>query len=235
MTAAVLGPSFPLEDAAAMLGRTSAALLPAVEEMMAAGLLAAVDDGFCFRHELLRRAVRDTIPPPGRTALHRQYGQLLLRRGDAADRAAGHLLRAAQGGRAAALADLDTAVAQTLRSAPPTAADLAVRVLELTPSGGPDELPRAVAAAEALAAAGRLEQAGRIASDTLAKPLPPRRRRGCDARCRRCCARAAGPVTPPPRPAWCWPSRSCRATCATPRSPRSCRPWPGCGARGPGP
>ena len=95
-----------------MLGQTSAALLPAVEEIMAGGLLAAVDDGFCFRHELLRRAVRDTIPPPGLTALHRQYGQLLLRRGDAADRAADHLLRAAQGGRPAALADLDTAVAR---------------------------------------------------------------------------------------------------------------------------
>jgi DNA-binding CsgD family transcriptional regulator len=173
LTGAVLGPRFPLEDAAAMLGRTSAALLPAVEEVMAGGLLAAVDDGFCFRHELLRRAVRDTIPPPARTALHRQYGQLLLGRGDAADRAAGHLLRAAQGGRPAVLADLDTAVAQTLRSAPPTAADLAVRALELTPSGSPDELPRAAAAAEALAAAGRLDQAGRIAADTLAKPLPP--------------------------------------------------------------
>jgi DNA-binding CsgD family transcriptional regulator len=173
LTGALLGPTFPLEDAAAMLGQTSAALLPAVEEIMAGGLLAAVDDGFCFRHELLRRAVRDTIPSPGRTALHRQYGQLLLRRGDAADRAAHHLLRAAQGGRPVALADLDTAVAQTLPSAPPTAADLAVRALELTPSGRPDELPRAVAAAEALAAAGRLEQAGRIASGALAKPLPP--------------------------------------------------------------
>ena len=62
---------------------------------------------------------------------------------------------------------------QALPETPQTAADLAVRVLELTPSGGPDELPRAVAAAEALAAAGRLEQAGRIARDTLAKPLPP--------------------------------------------------------------
>jgi len=31
----------------------------------------------------------------------------------------------------------------------------------------------AAAAAESLAAAGRLEQAGRIARDTLAKPVPP--------------------------------------------------------------
>ena len=172
LTAAVLGPSFPLEDAAAMLGQTPAALLPAVEETIAGGLLTAVDDAFRFRQELLRRAVRDTIAPAGLTALHRQYGQLLLGRGDA-ERAAGHLLRAAHRGSPASLADLDTAVVRTLPSAPPAAADLAVRALELTPSGSPGELPRAVAAAEALAAAGRLEQAGRIATETLAKPLPP--------------------------------------------------------------
>ena len=173
VTAAVLGPSFPLEDAAALLGETPAALLPAVEETMAAGLLTAADDAFSFRHELLRRAVRATIPPPGLTALHRQYGQLLLSRGGAADVAAGHLLRAGHRASPASLADLDAAAAQTLRSAPQAAADLALRALELTPSGGPDELPRAVAAAEALAAAGRLDQAGLIARDTLAKPLPP--------------------------------------------------------------
>ena len=173
VTAAVLGSWFPLEDAAAMLGLTPAALLPAVEELIAAGLLTAVDDAFRFRHELLRRAVLDTIAPPARTALHRQYGRLLLGRGGAADVAADHLLRAAHRGSPASLADLDAAVARTLRSAPPTAADLAVRVLELTPAGGPDELPRAVAAAEALAAAGRIDQAAGIARDTLARPLPP--------------------------------------------------------------
>ena len=173
MTASMLGTSFLVEDAAEMLGGTTAALLPAVEELIAAGLLTAADDAFSFRHELLRRAVRDTIPAPGLRALHRQYGELLLSRGGAADRAAEHLLQAADSDSPASLADLDTAVTLTLRSTPQAAADLAVRVLELTPAGGPDELSRAVAAAEALAAAGRLAQGGRIARDTLAKPLPP--------------------------------------------------------------
>ncbi|HUN33949.1 MAG TPA: LuxR C-terminal-related transcriptional regulator, partial [Trebonia sp.] len=45
--------------------------------------------------------------------------------------------------------------------------------LELTPADDPDALSRAVAGAEALTAAGRLDQAARIASDLLAKPLPP--------------------------------------------------------------
>jgi predicted ATPase len=88
VTAAALGPSFLLEDAAMMLGQTPAALLPAVEELMAVGILGAAEDEFSFRHELLRRAVHDTIPPPGLRALHRQYGQLLLRRGGAGEGAA---------------------------------------------------------------------------------------------------------------------------------------------------
>ena len=170
--AAVLGPSFRLEDAAEMLGETPAALLPTVEEAMDSGLMAAAGNAFSFRHELLRRAVGDMIPRPARQALHRQYGQILLHRGETAALAADHLLQAAHPGDPASLADLDTAAVQTLRSAPQTAADLALRALVLTPPDGPEALSRAVAATEALAAAGRLDQAARLAHDTLAQPLP---------------------------------------------------------------
>jgi DNA-binding CsgD family transcriptional regulator len=174
VTAAVLGPSFRLEDAAEMLGETPAMLLPAVEEAMGTGIMAAAENAFSFRHELLRRAAREMIPRPARKALHRQYGEILLRRGDsAALAAADHLLQAAHPGDPASLADLDKAAAQTLGAAPQTAADLALRALELTPPANPGALARSVAAAEALAAAGRLDQSARIACDMLAKPLPP--------------------------------------------------------------
>jgi DNA-binding CsgD family transcriptional regulator len=173
VTAAVLGPSFRLEDAAEMLGETPTALLPTVEEAMDAGIMAAADNAFSYRHQLLRRAVAEMIPRPARKALHRQYGQILLGRGDPAAQAAGHLLQAAHPGDPASLADLDTAAAQTVRSAPQTAADLALRALELTPSADQGTLSRAVAAAEALTAAGRLDEAARAAQHTLAKPLPP--------------------------------------------------------------
>jgi DNA-binding CsgD family transcriptional regulator/tetratricopeptide (TPR) repeat protein len=173
VTAAVLGPSFRLEDGAEMLGETPAALLPAVEEAMRAGIIDAAGNAFAFRHQLLARAVGDMIPRPARKALHRQYGHILLGRGESAALAAGHLLQAAQPGEPASVADLDRAAAQTLRSAPQTAADLAVRALELTPPADPGAVPRAVAAAESLAAAGRLDQAARTAQHTLARPLPP--------------------------------------------------------------
>ena len=173
VTAAVLGSSFRLEDAAEMLGETPARLLPTVEEAMDTGLMTAADNAFSFRHELLRRAVGEMIPRPARNALHRQYGQILLSRGEIAAPAAGHFLQAAHPDDPASLADLDTAAMQTLRSAPQTAADLALRALELTPPTDPGSLSRAVAATEALTAAGRLDQADRLAHDTLAKPLPP--------------------------------------------------------------
>ncbi len=172
-TAAVLGPAFRLEDAAEMLGQTPAMLLPAVEEAMDAAIMTAAEHAFTFRHQLLRRAVGEMIPPPARKALHRQYGEMLLGRGESAARAASHLLQAVRPGDPASLAGLDEATAQTLRSAPQTAAGLALRALELTPPGDPAALPRAVAAAEALTAAGRLDQAARLAGDLLAKPLPP--------------------------------------------------------------
>jgi DNA-binding NarL/FixJ family response regulator len=172
LPAAVLGPEFRLEDAAEMLGETPAVLLPALEEAMDAAAVTAAEHAFAFRHPLLRRAVSEMIPRPARDALHRQYGELLLSRGESASRAASHLLQAAHAGNAGSLAGLDTAAAQTLRSAPQTAADLALRALELTVPAGPDGLGRAVAAAEALAAAGRLDQAARISRNMLARPLP---------------------------------------------------------------
>ncbi len=172
VTAAVLGSAFRLEDAAEMLGETPATLLPAVEEAMDAAIITAAEHTFTFRHQLMRRAVGEMIPQPARQALHRQYGEILLARGESAARAAGHLLQAAQPGDPGSLAGLDIAAAQTLGSAPQTAADLALRALELTPPADPAELSRAVAAAEALAAAGRLDRAARIARDMLAKPLP---------------------------------------------------------------
>jgi DNA-binding CsgD family transcriptional regulator len=156
-----------------MLGETPAGLLPTLEEAMDTGLMTAAGNAFSFRHELLRRAVAETIPRPARKALHRQYGQILLNRGETAALAAGHLLQAAHPEDPASLADLDTAAAQTLHSAPQTAADLALRALELTPRADPGALSRAVAAVEALTAAGRLDQAARLARDTLAQPLPP--------------------------------------------------------------
>jgi predicted ATPase len=126
-TATVLGQAFRLEDAAEMLGETPAALLPTVDEVMDAGITTAAENAFSFRHPILRRAVGELIPRPARKALHRQYAEILLRRGESAALAAGHLIQAAHSGDPASLATLDRAAAETLDRAPQTAADLALR------------------------------------------------------------------------------------------------------------
>jgi DNA-binding CsgD family transcriptional regulator len=171
-TAAMLGRSFYLEDAATMLGTSPAALLPAVDEALTAGLLVAAQDALTFRHEMVWQAVSESLPRPVRQALHRQIGEMLLARGGSAASAAGHLLSAARGGDREALAGLDRAAVEVLPSSPAIAANLATRALELTAPGDTELIQRSLAAAEALTAAGRLEEATKLSYSALTMPLP---------------------------------------------------------------
>ncbi|MFI0999547.1 LuxR C-terminal-related transcriptional regulator [Streptomyces galbus] len=68
----VLGRTFPLSLAAAMLGTGTAALLPALDETVAAGLLTFADDGMSFQQPLVWRAVYESIPAAVRAALHQE-------------------------------------------------------------------------------------------------------------------------------------------------------------------
>jgi DNA-binding CsgD family transcriptional regulator/tetratricopeptide (TPR) repeat protein len=172
-TAAILGKSFSLDDAAAMLGESPAALLAPVEEALAAGVLVARQDTLAFRQELVRQAITENLPPPIRQALHRQAGEMLLALGDfAAPAAAAHLVSGARRGDAAALAGLDEAATKVLPSSPETAAQLATRALDLTRPSDPKRVARSVTAAEALLAAGRLDEAAELVQEALAGPLP---------------------------------------------------------------
>lgn len=172
-TAAVLGRSFRLDDVAEMLGEAPASLLPPLNEALQAGLLAAGTDDFSFRHGLVWQAVTESVPLPARLALHRQFGGILLAQGGSAVAAGAHLLASARPGDTAAIAGLDQAAIEALGTAPSTAADLALRALELTGPADPARLQRSARAAESLAAAGRLAEAGDIARVALAQPLPP--------------------------------------------------------------
>jgi DNA-binding CsgD family transcriptional regulator len=171
---ALLDGAFQLSDVTELLGAPPTALLASIDEAMSAGLLVADANSFAFRHGLLARAVAELIPPPVRRVMHRELGAILLRRRDSAGTAAVHLLEAAQDGDAASLTALDRAVREAAGSSPQTAAELALRALQLTSPSDTAALPRAVAAAEMLTAAGQLAEAARIARDTLALPIPAR-------------------------------------------------------------
>jgi DNA-binding CsgD family transcriptional regulator len=168
----VLGRSFRLEDAAEMLDLLPGSLLAEVDEALAARIIVADRDSIAFRHELLWQAVADSLPQPVARALHRQAGQMLLAHGEDTVAAARHLLAGAHRGDAVALAGLDRAVADAAQSSPTAAAEISVRVLDLTGPSDPARYARTVAAVRALTAAGRWEDAESVALPALLQSAP---------------------------------------------------------------
>jgi DNA-binding CsgD family transcriptional regulator len=67
--AAVLGRSFMLEDVSRMLERSSATLLPPLDEAMASGFVVAAEHRLAFQCDFLLRGVIESIPAPARGAL----------------------------------------------------------------------------------------------------------------------------------------------------------------------
>ena len=170
-TGALLGRSFRLEDAAAMLGEPPGSLLAEVEEALAAQIVVSAEDTIAFRHNLVWQVVADSLSSPVAQALHRQAGEMLLARGDATVTAADHLLAAARPGDPVVLAGLDRVAVEMLRFSPATAAELAVRALDLTRADAPERPARAVAAVRALTAAGLWDEAEGLARSGLAVPV----------------------------------------------------------------
>jgi DNA-binding CsgD family transcriptional regulator/tetratricopeptide (TPR) repeat protein len=171
-TAAVLGREFRIDDVAQVLGERPVAMIPLVNEAMAAGILRSGTDSFVFRHDLMRRAVAAAMPAPTRQLLHRQAGEIFVARGSAKN-AAAHLLKGARHPDAPVMASLEAAAAQLARSDPQAAADLLLRVLDLTPATDAGRFSGTVRAADALTAAARLDDAAALVRTALAWPRPP--------------------------------------------------------------
>ncbi|MCO5995484.1 helix-turn-helix transcriptional regulator [Actinoallomurus rhizosphaericola] len=170
---AVIGRSFCPEDAAEVLGTTPAALLPQLDEAFCEGFLVAAPEELAFRNGLVWRVVADAVPAPVRRALHRQVGDLLMKRGGSAmPAAASHLMQGIRAGDARALADLDRAVAAVTPVSPRSGAALAAHALRLTDPAEPARPARTVTAVRALSTAGRLEDALDLVDSALLTPLP---------------------------------------------------------------
>jgi len=163
----VLGRSFRLEDAAELLDVVPGSLLAEVDEALETRIVVADRESIAFRHELVWQAVEDSLPEPVARALHRQAGQMLLAHGGDTVAAAPHLLAGAHQGDKVALAGLDRAVADAAEHAPGAAAELAIRVLDLTGPADPGRYARTVAAVRALTAVGRWEDAESAALPAL--------------------------------------------------------------------
>jgi DNA-binding CsgD family transcriptional regulator len=92
--AALLGVDFAITDLTAVLGRTVADLVPALDEARATGVLTDSGVSLAFRHPLIREALYAEMPVSVRAAWHRDAGHALALAGAAPDRVARQLLRA---------------------------------------------------------------------------------------------------------------------------------------------
>jgi DNA-binding CsgD family transcriptional regulator/tetratricopeptide (TPR) repeat protein len=168
--AAVLGPCFSVDVLSDVMGEPVGALLPSIDEAVAAEAFIVFPTTVGFRHEAIRDALYAEVPEPMRWALHRQIGTSLLGRGGSAVAAAQHLLEGARQGDCLTLDCLDRASAEALDNSPAAAADLALRALTLTEPADEHRLPRVLAAVDALVRAQRLEEAAALARSALVDP-----------------------------------------------------------------
>ncbi|MDM4762602.1 AAA family ATPase [Galbitalea sp. SE-J8] len=130
---AVLGRSFLIADAAALLGGPqTGSVLPWLEPVVRAGILDDTGDLLVFRHDLLRQAVYADLLPSVRRAQHRAAAEHFLHTGRTELDAAGHVMRSAAPGDTAAIDILRRAARATSETAPETAADLAQRAFSLS-------------------------------------------------------------------------------------------------------
>src|SRR4029077_20791155 len=91
-----------LTDLTAVLGRSVADLVPALDEARASGVLTGAPGGagLAFRHPLIREALYAERPAAVRSAWHRDAGHALATAGAAPDRVAQPLLRSIREARA---------------------------------------------------------------------------------------------------------------------------------------
>ena len=134
--ASVLGREFTVSELAAMTGQPASQLMPPLEQALTAEVITEQADRLAFRHDLVRDAVYQDVPVPLRRGLHRDAATALLAQGAPVVRAATHLALGAQPGDEQAISVLTQAIGELSPTSATAAADLGLRVLDLT---GPED------------------------------------------------------------------------------------------------
>ncbi|OBA59505.1 LuxR family transcriptional regulator [Mycobacterium sp. 1100029.7] len=171
--AAVLPDRFSAELLAAMLERSPASLLSALEEAVRADLFVEDGERLRFRHDLLREATRQSLPQSLRRAMERQSASVMLGMGAAPAEVATQLARSAEPGDREAIDALRQAAQAVGRGDASAAADLSKRALELLPT---DDADRGSLVAETvgwLNRASRYGEAENLADVALSEAASP--------------------------------------------------------------
>jgi DNA-binding CsgD family transcriptional regulator len=172
IVAASLGRRFSFGDLATMLGQPPSALLPAVEELMRFRVVVERDEQLAFHHDIIRDAVRGSVPASARRALDRQAADVLLAGGATPVEVATQLAASAEPGDELAITTLLKAAEAIAMSDPGAGADLSRRGLELAPPRHPLRGPLVAQTAVLLHEAARVEEARAFVDTSLREALP---------------------------------------------------------------
>jgi DNA-binding NarL/FixJ family response regulator len=171
--AAVLPDRFSAGLLAAMLERSPASLLSALEEAVRADLFVEDGERLRFRHDLLREATRQSLPQSLRRAMERQSASVMLGMGAAPAEVATQLARSAEPGDREAIDALRQAAQSVGRGDASAAADLSKRALELLPVDGAERGSLVAETVEWLNRASRYREAEELGVVALAEASSP--------------------------------------------------------------
>jgi DNA-binding CsgD family transcriptional regulator/tetratricopeptide (TPR) repeat protein len=171
--ASILGSSFSPGDLASALERSTVELAPIIEQSVRAGVAEDRGNALAFRHDLVRQAIYDHIPPALRRALHKEVGERLAKAGAGPLVVAHHLRLGAESIDPDAAAWLLRAARDASHRAPAVAAELLEQARDLLPVSASERIEVLADLVLAYAWAGRLADAISLAPDVLSRPLDP--------------------------------------------------------------
>ncbi|GAA4264154.1 LuxR family transcriptional regulator [Dactylosporangium darangshiense] len=165
----LLGESFPADLLAVLLQERPVKLVSVLRELTSADLLIADGPGLRFRHEPVRKAVKEGVPSCLHRAIRRQAVEVRLARGTPAVELVGMLAESAEPGDKIAIRVLSEAAADVADTAPGRAAELTLRASELS-GRGPERANLLAMTGHLLWQDGRLGKALTLLHSALADP-----------------------------------------------------------------
>ena len=167
--ASLLGSTFSITELATVLARPVTDLTPAVEAVLASGVLDEHGVFLQFRHDLIREAVYTDMPSSLRLALHREAATRLAEVGAPSSRVADQFARGATSGDPEAIDWLTRAAREAASTSPETTAELLQRAVGLMESTDPRQDLWEVERADSLMLAGQVTEAVTTCESLLAR------------------------------------------------------------------
>jgi DNA-binding CsgD family transcriptional regulator len=171
--ASILGSGFTVTDLSVTMARPVLELFGVLAEGIAGRVLEDDGDRLRFRHDVIRDAIYEDLPPTIRRGLHREAGQRLARTGAPALQVAEHLARGAARGDTEAVGWLSRAAREAAATSPDVAAALLERAAALMSPGDPGRDRLLAEQAGSLMWAGRVARAEEVCRALLERDHDP--------------------------------------------------------------